>query len=71
MAEHSKHEPAVMVFGGSRRGRRRVTPGESVRLSVRIWSEHFDALQKDASRERVDFADYVRGILAAAASRKR
>lgn len=65
-------EPQVMSFGGNRRGGRpRVTQGQSVRLSVRIWSEHYDALYKKASSERVEFSEYVRSILSNAAADRR
>lgn len=71
MADETSETPAVIALGGGRRrGRPRVTPGESVRLTVRVWSEHFDALQRDASSKRVEFADYVRTILTEAASRR-
>ena len=60
------NEPQVMVFGGRRRGRPRVTPGESSRISVKIWAEHHDALIRQAKENRMEFPEYVRTILARA-----
>jgi predicted HicB family RNase H-like nuclease len=60
---------SVMVFGGDRRrrGRPRVTPGDSSIISVRIWADHHDALIRKAQEQRVPLADYVRSVLADAA----
>lgn len=66
MAEHSKPEPQVMVFG-RRRGRPRVTSGETSILAVRIWSDDHDALIRKAKAERKELSEYIRGILCHAA----
>lgn len=72
MSEPITHEPQVLSFGGRgrQRGRPRVTPGDSSRVSVRIWSEHHDALIRKANEKRIPFPEYVRAILADAAKRR-
>lgn len=65
-------DASMMVVGERRRrGRPRVTPGDSSRVSVRIWSEHHDALIRKANEHRMSFPDYVRKVLAEAAARRR
>ena len=70
MSEPHEEGVSVMICGGRRRGRPRVTPGDSLRLSVRIWSEHYDALYKNASAKRMELADYLRAVLEDAAERR-
>ena len=64
----SSETPKVFVVGARRRGRPRVTAGASSIVSVRLWSEHHDALVKQASERRVPVADHIRSILATAAT---
>ena len=59
---------SVLICGGPRRrGRPRVIAGESSVISVRVWSEHHDALLQKAQAQRMPLSDYVRSVLAAAA----
>lgn len=67
MSELHEEGVSVMVCGGRRRGRPRVTQGESSIISIRVWSGHHDALIAKAQERRIPLSDYVRSILADAA----
>lgn len=59
----------MMTKQPPRRGRPRVTRGDSSIVSVRIWAGHHDALIRKATEKRVELATYVRSILSREAER--